>query len=87
MEAEELLSSKAKLKILKILLREGHVNITRLVRETGLNHKVVSRHLEDMKKMGIVGERKYGRMRIIYVNLADPRISVLREALRALGIL
>ena len=87
MNVEELLSSKGRVKILKVLFRDGHSNISRLVRETGLNHKLVSKHIEELKNMGLVEERRYGRMRIIYVNLSDPRVSAIREALKILGIL
>jgi DNA-binding transcriptional ArsR family regulator len=86
-EVEEILGSKGRIKILKILFRDGYANITRIVRETGLHHRLVVKHLEDLKRMGIVEERRYGRMRIYYVNLSDPRVSALREALRALGLL
>lgn len=81
---EELLASKGRVKILKILLEEGQVNITRLVRETGLHHRLVVKHIEELKRMGIVIERRYGRMRVVEVNLGDPRISALRELLKNL---
>jgi len=84
MGLEELLSSKGRVRILRVLLEEGQVNVTRLVRATGLHHRLVVRHLEELKRMGLVEERRYGRLRIYEVNLKDPRVSALRELLRSL---
>lgn len=87
MDVERLFSGKGRVKILKILLEEGQVNITRLVKETGLHHRLVVRHLEELKELGIVTERRYNRMRLYEVDLKDPKISTLREILRALEAL
>jgi len=86
-DVERLFSGKGRVKILKILLEEGQVNITRLVKETGLHHRLVVRHLEELKELGIVTERRYNRMRLYEVDLKDPKISTLREILRALEAL
>ncbi|MCC6044370.1 MAG: ArsR/SmtB family transcription factor [Acidilobaceae archaeon] len=84
MELERLLSSKGRVRVLRILLREGQVNISRLIRETGLHHRLVVKHLEELKRMGLVEERRYGRLRIYEANLQDPRVSALRELLKTL---
>ncbi|MDT7866494.1 MAG: ArsR family transcriptional regulator [Desulfurococcales archaeon] len=84
MELERLLSSKGRIRVLRILLREGQVNISRLIRETGLHHRLVVKHLEELKRMGLVEERRYGRLRIYEANLQDPRVSALRELLKTL---
>jgi len=84
MSLEELLSSKGRVRILRILLEEGQVNVTRLVRVTGLHHRLVVKHLEELKRMGLVEERRYGRLRVYEVNFKDPRVSALRELLRSL---
>ena len=87
MDIERLFSGRGRVKILKLLLEEGQVNITRLVRETGLHHRLVLKHLEDLKDLGIVVERRYKRIRLFEVNLRDPRISTLREIIKTLEAL
>ncbi len=87
MEVEKLLSSKGRIKILKVLFKEEQINITRLVRETGLHHKLVVKHIEELKELGVVGERRYGKLRLVYIDLSDPRVSIIREALRSLELL
>ncbi|MEM0366793.1 MAG: winged helix-turn-helix domain-containing protein [Acidilobaceae archaeon] len=79
MDIEELFSSRGRVRLLKILLKEGQSTITRLARETGLNHKKLIEYLEILKKHGIVEERRYGRLRLYEINYKNPRVSALRE--------
>jgi DNA-binding transcriptional ArsR family regulator len=44
----------------------------------------VVKHLEELKRMGLVEERRYGRLRIYEINLRDPRVSALRDIIRSL---
>lgn len=84
MRLEDVLSSRGRIKVLKVLLAEGQANITKIVKESGLNHGLVERHLEELVKLGIVQERRYGRLRIFMVDLRDPRVSGLSEIIRQL---
>ena len=80
----EIISSKGKVKILKILLREGQVNISRLVRESGLHYNLVLRHLTDLERQGLVEEVRVGRLRLFSLKLDNPRTIALIEILKAL---
>ncbi|MEB3779845.1 MAG: winged helix-turn-helix domain-containing protein [Desulfurococcales archaeon] len=84
MDIERLLSSKGRIKILKLLLERGQLNISRIIRETGLHHKLVVKHLNELIDMGLVVERRYGRMRLFEADLTNPKISAIREILREL---
>lgn len=84
MDIEWLFGSKGRLKVLKFLLEEGHSNITRIVKETGLTYRTVTRHLEELKKEGLVVERRYGRLRIFEANLSNPRVGAIRDIIREL---
>ncbi|MFP3144562.1 MAG: ArsR family transcriptional regulator [Caldisphaera sp.] len=79
MDIEKVLASKGKVRILKVLMKEGQVNISRLVKLTGLHHDVIVKNMEDLKEMGIVEEKRYGRLRIYMIDLRDPKISGLYE--------
>lgn len=87
MKIEELITSKGKIKILKILLKNGQTNISRIVRETGLNHKRVEKHLEELKKANIVIERRYGKLRVYEANLDNPQTIKLKKILETLETL
>ncbi|AFH43354.1 winged helix-turn-helix transcriptional regulator [Fervidicoccus fontis] len=82
---EEIVGSIGKVKILKVIYKLGEVNITRISRETGLNHKSVSIHLEELKKMGIVYERRFGRVRMLSLNYLNPKVLVLSDLLNFLN--
>ncbi|MCE4599864.1 MAG: winged helix-turn-helix domain-containing protein [Desulfurococcales archaeon] len=84
MDIERLLSSKGRVKILRLLLDRGQLNISRIIRETGLHHKLVVKHLNELIDMGLVVERRYGRMRLFEADLTNPKISAIREILREL---
>ncbi|PMP87924.1 MAG: ArsR family transcriptional regulator [Caldisphaera sp.] len=73
------MASKGKVRILKVLMKEGQVNISRLVKLTGLHHDVIVKNMEELKEMGIVEEKRYGRLRIYMIDLRDPKISGLYE--------
>ncbi|MFP3230656.1 MAG: ArsR family transcriptional regulator [Caldisphaera sp.] len=79
MDIEKVLASKGKVRILKVLMKEGQVNISRLVKLTGLHHDVIVKNMEDLKEMGIVEEKRYGKLRIYMIDLRDPKISGLYE--------
>jgi len=76
--------SKGRFRVFRMLLEEGQANINRIVRATGLPHRLVEKHLEALKEAGVVRERRIGKLRIFEVDLADPRISATRAMLREL---
>lgn len=61
---EELLGSKARIKILKILALNTELNISLIITKTNLNHKCVLRHLNFLKMLNLVQEKKFGRIKI-----------------------
>ncbi len=61
---EEILSSKGRTKIVKLLALNEEINITKIAEKTGLNHNNVKTHLKYLLKIGLVQEKRYGRIRI-----------------------
>jgi len=84
MNIEKLLRSPGRLRVLKYILEKGQVNITKVIRDTGLPHKLVSKYVKEFEEEGIVSERRYGRLRIIEANLLDPKVSALKYLIREL---
>ena len=80
----KIISSKGKLKILRLLLQEGQANITKIVRETGLHYNLALKHLDELKKLNIVEEIRVGRLRMFSLKFDNPRALTLMEILRAL---
>lgn len=85
MSIESLLGSKARIKILRVLIDKGELNITAIAREAEVNHKTALHHLEELKRTGIITEKVFGRVRIFKVNFEDPRIEALKLLFKSIG--
>ncbi len=73
MSVEEIFSSKGRVKVLKALSDKGEMNITEITRRTNLNHATTSEHLSSLCVLGIVEEKRFGRIRIFRFKKEDPR--------------
>ena len=62
--AEEILGSKGRIRVLEVLTESGELNISEISRRTGLNYTSVERHLTKLQKMGLLKEKRYGKIRI-----------------------
>jgi len=61
---EDLLGSKARIKILKALALNDELNISLIISKTKLNHSNVIRHLNLLKSFNLIQEKKFGRIKI-----------------------
>jgi len=61
---EDLLGSKARIKILKMLALNNELNISLIITKTNLNHTIVLKHLNFLKKRNLVQEKRFGRIKI-----------------------
>ena len=82
---EELFSSRGRVKILKELLGEGEMNLTQLIKATGLNYITTVKHLKYLIDAGIVEEIKVGRVRIYRPNWMNPKVRLLEEVITDLS--
>jgi len=63
-EAEEILGSRGRIRVLQVLAESGELNISEVSRRTGLNYTSVERHLMKLKELGLLAEKRYGKIRI-----------------------
>lgn len=63
-QTEELLGSRGRIRTLQVLAESGELNISEVSRRTGLNYTSVERHLVKLVKLGLVKEKRYGKIRI-----------------------
>ncbi len=61
---EDLLGSRARIKILKMLALNNELNISLIITKTNLNHTIVLKHLNFLKRTNLVQEKKFGRIKI-----------------------
>ncbi|BDR90909.1 winged helix-turn-helix domain-containing protein [Vulcanisaeta souniana] len=76
---EDIFSSRVRIRILRTLIKYKEVNITKLSRELGINHKVIEYHIEALKRLGVAEEKRFGRIRIIRLSENDPRVLAIER--------
>jgi predicted transcriptional regulator len=73
MSIETIFSSRGRVKILKILVDLGELNISDIARRTGLNYTTTNQHLQALETTGIIRHKNFGRIRIFRFNEENPR--------------
>jgi predicted transcriptional regulator len=79
MSMEEVFSSKGRMKILRILVEIGELNISEIARRAGLNYATTNQHLRVLEASGIVRHKNFGRIRIFRFNEGSQRARMIRE--------
>lgn len=78
MAIEDVLSSKGRVRILKILAEIGELNTSGIARRAGLNYATAIRHLQALEKAGLVRHKSFGRIRIFRFNEGNPRARIVK---------
>ena len=61
---EDILGSKARVKILKTLAQNEELTISLIINQTRLNYSNVVKHLNHLKNLNLVQEKSFGRIKI-----------------------
>lgn len=80
---ENILASKGRLKILRILLQVKEMNISEIARRTGLSYTSTKRHLKILENSRLVDEKNYGRIRIFTVREKDEKCQAVARLFEA----
>ena len=76
---EDLLGSRARIKILKSLVINEELTISLIIKKTKLNHVSVSKHLNYLKISNIVQEKNFGRIKIFRLKLENIKVRSLKN--------
>ncbi len=68
MELEDVLSSKSRIKILKLIIQFGQLNVSDIARRLKVNYASTSNHLKILESEGILQKLTYGRVRMYRFN-------------------
>jgi predicted transcriptional regulator len=79
MKLEEVLSSKSRMKILKLIYQLGQLNVSDVARRLKLNFVSTSKHLKLLESEGILQERTYGRVRMYRFNDGSAKAKALQN--------
>jgi DNA-binding transcriptional ArsR family regulator len=78
MEFEDIFSSKPRMKILKLLVRLGTLNVSEIAKRIGLNYSATNEHLRLLEAEGILTQRSYGRIRMYRFNEASAKAKAVQ---------
>jgi CRISPR locus-related DNA-binding protein len=79
MDAEEFFSSKLRMKILKVLVQFGELNVSEIARRLGVNYNMTSKHLKILEDEGIVRHKTFGRIRLYRLNEHSPKAEAVQK--------
>ena len=68
MNVEDVLSSRLRMRILKILGQIGELNVSDIARRLGVNFTTTSGHLRVLENEGLLLHKSYGRIRLYRLN-------------------
>ena len=83
MDLEEVLASKSRLKILKLIYALGSLNVSDIARRLKMNFAATSEHLKLLEAEGILQERTYGRVRMYRFNEGSAKAKAVAGLIEA----
>lgn len=79
---EEISSSVSGSRIFWKLFKNGEMNLSEIIRQTNLNHKIVRRNIEMMIEKGLIREKIFGRLKIYVLNQDNKRVRMLLNLIK-----
>jgi len=73
------LSSKGRVRILRILADIGELNISEIARRARLNYATTNQHLKVLEDHHLVKHKRFGRIRIFRYNEENLRAKMIRQ--------
>lgn len=76
---EDILGSRASVKILKTLAYNKELNISQIISNTRLNHSLASKHLKKLENFNLVQEKRFGRIKIFRYKMENLKARSLKN--------
>jgi len=76
---EDILSSKGRVRILKILVGIGELNISEIARRAALNYTTTNQHLNALVEAGLIQEKNFGKIRIFRFREENQRAQAIKQ--------
>lgn len=68
MQLEDVLCSKTRIRILKVMVRLGRLNVSTIAKMMRINYRASLKHLEILENAGLLQRTVYGRTRLYRFN-------------------
>jgi len=81
MDVEDVFCSRVRLKILKVLMQLGELNVSEITRRLGVNYQTTTNHLELLEAEEILQHKRFGRIRLYRLNEHSPKAKAIEALL------
>jgi len=78
MDVEDVFSSRLRMKILRILVQVGELNVSDIARRLGANYLTTSKHLDTLENEGVLVHKVFGRIRLYRLNEGSPKAKAVQ---------
>ena len=82
MNIEDVFSSRLRMKILKILMQVGELNVSEIARRLSVNYKTTDKHLQVLEDEGMVKRKVFGRIRLYRLNESSPKVKAVQNLIK-----
>jgi len=79
MNIEQVLGSKLRVKILKILAQVGELNVSEIARRLRVNYNAANKHLKILEDENILRHKEFGRIRLYRLDEHSPKARALQK--------
>lgn len=79
MNIEYVLSSRLRIKILKLLVQMGELNVSSIATRLKINYQAANKHLKILEDEGILVHKLFGRTRLYRLNENSPKAKALQS--------
>jgi DNA-binding transcriptional ArsR family regulator len=79
MDIEDVFSSRLRMKIIKILMQIGELNVSQIARRLSVNYKTTKKHLTVLEDEGIVKHKVFGRIRLYRLDESSPKVKAVQN--------
>lgn len=83
MNIEDVFSSRLRMKILRILVHVGELNVSEIARRLNVNYVTTSEHLKILEDEGILLHKMFGRIRLYRINEHSPKARAVQNIIDA----
>ena len=79
---ENILGTKSKIKILKLLVNHKVISFSEIKKQIRLNHTTLKKYLRELERAGIIKEHEINRFRIYSMSKKNPRAKLIEQLIK-----
>lgn len=83
MAMEEILGSRSRLRILKLLYMLGELNLSRIARRINISHREVKKHIQILEAAGLITYKRFGRIKLYRLNESSNKVKAIEALIDA----